>query len=63
MDSVVTSKDSVKNCTTKEPRRAPTVFLMPTSLARRDARAVVRLMKLMQAMPMMNMAINEKSFT
>jgi len=49
-------KDSVRNCNISIPLVDPPTFLMPTSLARRDAWAVDRFMKLIAAIITMNIA-------
>ncbi len=45
------------NCLINTPRTAPTTFLTPISFARFTDRAVVRFMKLMQAISKINTAI------
>ena len=55
--------DSLRYCHTKELFSAPTAFLMPTSLALREALAVDRFMKLMQAIINMKTAMAENSHT
>jgi hypothetical protein len=52
--------DSPTNCCASCVFAAPTTFRIPTSFARSDERAVVRLTKLMQAISKINMAMIEK---
>src|SRR6478735_1564821 len=57
------SIDSVMNWKISECRCAPMDFFIPTSFALRDARAVERFMKLIQAINKMKMAIMENKRT
>ena len=49
--------DSTRNCDTSCLRTAPTTFLIPISLARLEARAVDKLIKLTQAITTMKMML------
>ena len=53
----VNKKDSPINCITRSMRSAPIILRTPTSLARLDARAVDKFMKLIQAINWIRMAI------
>ena len=54
--------DSARNCLTSEYLPAPITLRTPTSLARLDARAVDRFMKLMQAITWIRIAIRIMMF-
>lgn len=56
-------KDSLRYWKMSDPLCAPTDFLIPTSLAFREALAVERFIKLMQAMTKIKAAIMENSLT
>ncbi len=58
--TVLIITDSPRNWNTSLFRDVPIVLRIPTSFARRDARAVVRLMKLIPASTRINKEIAEK---
>ena len=58
-----TKTDSPINCRANWFFVAPATFRTPTSLALSDARAVVRLIKLKQAIKSIKMAMREKIYT
>ena len=55
--------DSLRNCVIKFLRSVPNTLRTPTSLALFAERAVVRFMKLMQAISKIKMATAEKIYT
>ena len=62
-ESIVMSMDSLKNCQTKAFLPAPIVFFTPISFIFREACAVDRFMKLIQAISKIKKAIRENSLT
>ena len=62
-DKKAMSVDSVKNCPISDFFPVPKTFLIPTSLALPDERAVVRFMKLMHANTRINNAAAENIYT
>jgi hypothetical protein len=59
----VTISDSDRNCAIRYLRGEPKTFLTPTSRARFDDLAVLRFMKLTQAISNIKMAMAEKIYT
>ncbi len=55
--------DSVRNCIISSLRSVPNTFLIPTSFARLAERAVVRFIKLIQAISKINNATAENMYT
>src|SRR5438270_13076703 len=62
-EMVVSKRDSPMNCHTRVLRRAPSTLRNPTSFDRSTARTVLRLVKLIQAISNINMAIEIKMNT
>src|ERR1043165_1684978 len=54
--------DSLINCFMRYDLSAPTTFLMPTSFALLDARAVERFMKLIHAITCISIAMSNKIY-
>ena len=62
MATVLVNTDSTRNWTINRPREVPNVLRIPTSLARLEALAVVRLTKLTAANTRINSEIAEKTY-
>ena len=62
-DNIESKVDSPMNCLIKSHFTAPVTFLTPISLIRVEDLAVVKFIKLMQAMSRINTAIAEKIYT